>query len=197
MKKLILQIQTSVDGFIADAKDRTDWMVWNWGAEWTWDAALQKHFVDLHDTVDTVLLSRKMAEEGFIGHWARVAANPDGPQYAFAKSITAAPKVVFTKTLNQSVWENTSLAKGSLVSEVTKLKNLPGKNMIVYGGASFVSALIEAGLIDEFHLFVNPIALGSGLSIFKDPGHKLSLQLVNTQSYECGVTVLTYLPPRN
>jgi dihydrofolate reductase len=194
MKKLKLQIQTSVDGFIADAKDRTDWMVWNWGPEWTWDNALQKHFVDLHNTVDTVLLSRKMAEEGFIGHWARVAANPDGPQQAFAKAITAAPKVVFTKTLNQSVWENTSLAKGSLVTEVNKLKNQPGKDMIVYGGASFVAALIEAGLIDEFHLFVNPIALGSGLSIFKDPSHKLSLQLVDTQPFDCGVTVLTYLP---
>ncbi len=194
MKKLKLQIQTSVDGFIGDDKQRTDWLVWNWGPEWTWDEALRKHFIQLHETVDTVLLSRKMAEEGFINHWARVAENPASPQYPFAKAITAAPKVVFTKTLSQSVWENTRLAKGDLATEVNALKKQPGKDLIVYGGASFVSSLVEAGLIDEYHLFVNPVALGSGLSIFKDPALKLNLHLVNTQPFDCGVTVLTYVP---
>lgn len=181
---------------MADARERTDWMVWNWGPEWTWDKALQKHFIDLHHSIDTVLLSRKMAEEGFIGHWARVAQDPAGPQYPFAKAITAASKVVFTKTLHQSVWENTRLANGDLVDAVKHLKKQPGRDMIVYGGAALVSSLLEAGLIDEFHLFVNPVALGSGLSVFKNPEHRLSLQLINSQCYDCGVTVLTYVPKK-
>lgn len=194
MKKLKLQVQMSVDGYIADARGKTDWMVWNWGPEWTWDEALRKYFIDLTGSIDTVLLSRKMAEEGFIGHWARVAENPADPQYGFARIIAAASKVVFTKTLHQSVWPNTRLAQSGLAEEVNALKNQEGKDIIVYGGATFVSSLIEAGLIDEFHLFVNPVALGSGLSIFKDPGHKLNLLLVNNQSFDCGVTVLTYIP---
>lgn len=194
MKKLKLQVQTSVDGFIGDDKGRTDWLVWNWGPEWTWDEALRKHFIGLHETIDTVLLSRKMAQEGFIGHWARVAEDSAGPQYPFAKAIRDASKVVFTKTLDKSVWENTSLAKGHLTIEVNKLKDQAGKDMIVYGGASFVSSLIEEGLVDEFHLFVNPVAIGSGLSIFKDPALKLNLRLVDTQSFDCGVSVLTYVP---
>lgn len=196
MKKLKLQVQTSVDGYIADAQGRADWMIWNWGPEWTWDDPLQQDFIDLHATIDTVLLSRKMAAEGFIGHWARVASNPRDTQHPFAKAITAAHKVVFTKTLSQSVWENTSLAKGNLADEINKLKKQDGKDMIVYGGASFVSSLIAAGVIDEFHLFVNPVALGSGLSIFKDPGYKRNLTLVASQSYDCGMAVLTYVPAK-
>ena len=194
MKKLKLQVQLSLDGYMADMQGCSDWMVWNWGPLWTWDEALRQHFIKLTATIDTVLLSRKMAEEGFINHWARVGADTAGPQHAFARSIAQARKVVFTKTLTQAVWENTRLAKGNLVEEVNKLKQEPGKDMIVYGGVSFAAALIEAGLVDEYHLFINPVALGNGLSMFKDPTHKFKLTLVNAQSFDCGVTVLTYVP---
>ena len=89
------------------------------------------------------------------------------------------PKVVFTKTLNKSKWVNTELAKGDLKDEITKLKTQNGKDIIVYGGASFDSSLIKENLIDEFYLFVNPIAMGNGKTIFKDIKEIQKLPLSN------------------
>ncbi|HEY5825645.1 MAG TPA: dihydrofolate reductase family protein, partial [Cyclobacteriaceae bacterium] len=113
-------------------------------------------------------------------------------QFTFSSSITKARKVVFTKTLEQSEWDNAVLAKGDLVKEVNALKNQSGKDMIVYGGASFVSSLIKAGLIDEYYLFVNPAAIGKGLPIFDQLNRSLKLTLVKAKSYDCGVAVLKY-----
>jgi len=188
MRKLKLQVQVSVDGYIAASGGRTDWMIWNWGEEWNWD--------EMTETVDSVLLSRNMAEEGFIGHWANVAGKHagkhDGDQYRFAERIVSAQKVVFTRTLEKSVWKNTVLAKGELEDEIGKLKNADGKDIIAYGGAEFASSLIKAGVIDEFQFFVNPSILGEGLSIFKEIGGIMDLALVSAKSYSCGVAVLVY-----
>jgi len=189
MRQLKLQVQISLDGYISPTQNTGNWLVWAWGPEWTWDEKLRTYFKALHTTIDTVLLSRKMAEEGFIHHWAAVAEKSGDPQYPFAKNITEASKVVFTKTLKKSDWRNTTLAKGDLVAEVNKLKALPGKDMIVYGGASFLSALIAANLIDEYLLFVNPVVLGKGLAIFHE---RHDLVLVDSQPYACGVTVMHY-----
>ncbi len=105
-------------------------------------------------TVDCIVLGRKLAQ-GFIPHWASI------PEAEGACQMNHTPKVVFTKTLDEPAWENTVLAKGDLVGEMIKLKQQPGKNIIAYGGATFVSALIKEGLIDEYHLFVNPTAIGN------------------------------------
>lgn len=196
MRKLILQVQITVDGYIAGNDGSTDWMIWNWGKEWTWDKELQKYFIDLKSTIDCVLLSRKMAQEGFINHWAQVAAETDNPQYAIAKKITDARKVVFTKTLEKSEWDNTELAKGDLVSEVNKLKNQEGKDIIAYGGATFLSSLIKAKLVDEFQLFMNPVVLGDGMAIFKEIDSRQDFTLVNAKSFACGIAVLKYVPKR-
>jgi dihydrofolate reductase len=101
-------------------------------------------------------------------------------------------KVVFTKTLDKSEWDNTVLAKGDLVDEITKLKIQDGKDIIAYGGATFVSALIKQGLIDEFHLFINPTAIGNGMTIFKELDSKQNLTLVKSTSFDCGIVVLNY-----
>lgn len=190
MRKLKLQIQVSVDGYIADKDGKTDWMIWNWGPEWTWDDQLRSDFIALKSTVDTVLLSRKMAEEGFISHWASVST--ESPQYPFAKNISAAHKIVFTKTLSESSWPNTELAKGKLSDELTKLKNQVGKDLIVYGGASFVASLLKENMIDELYLYVNPIVLGDGLKLFKNTADRLSLTLKSARSYDCGMMVSHY-----
>ena len=78
------------------------------------------------------------------------------------------PKVVFTKTLKKSQWANTDIATGDLMEEIMNLKTQNGKDIIVYGGASFDSSLIKEGLIDDFYLFINPLAIGKGMTIFKD-----------------------------
>ena len=198
MRKLIVEVQMSVDGFIAGVNGNTDWMIWNWGPAWKWDKELQQYHTDLTKSADCVFLSRKMAEEGFSAHWAKLAENPDDPQFEFAKHIADTRKVVFTKTLNKSApipggWNNTDIVGEDFAAAINKLKNQDGKNIIVYGGAGFVSSLISAGIIDEFHLLVNPVAIGSGLSIF-NPGSKQNMILVKSASFSSGIVLLCYKP---
>lgn len=185
MRKLKLQVQISADGFIAGPNGEMDWMTWNW------DDKLKKFVDELHLSVDTILLGRKMAD-GFIKHWTSLVEKPKDPSHEFAKLMVNTPKVVFTKTLEKSTWANTSLAKGDLAGEVDKLKNKPGGDIIVYGGANFDSSVVKAGLIDEYNLFVNPAAIGNGLSIFGTLDTKRKLQLINAIPFECGIVVLSY-----
>ena len=134
--------------------------------------------------------------DGFISYWSDVMTKPDDPSYAFAKKMIETPKVVFSKTLKKSQWINTSIATGDLVDEIRKLKNQNGKDIIVYGGASFDSSLIKEGLIDEFHLFINPAAIGDGMSIFKDLNHTQKFNLVKSIVFDCGIVLLNYEPNR-
>ena len=95
-------------------------------------------------------------------------------------------------TLDKSEWENTAIATGDLADGVSKLKNQDGKDIIVYGGANFVSNLIRQGLIDEYYLFVNPVALGSGMTIFNNVDNRLNLNLVEAKDFSCGIALLHY-----
>ena len=184
-RKLKLQVQISVDGFVAGPSGEMDWMIWDW------DDELKDYVSHLTDTVDTILLGRKMTE-GFISHWTNVAANPKNPEFEFAKKMIDYHKVVFTKTLDKSVWVNTELAKGNLADEINKLKNGTGKDIIVYGGATFVSNLIKDNLIDEYYLFVNPAAIGKGMGVFSKLEAKQNLKLMNAKEFDCGITLLNY-----
>jgi dihydrofolate reductase len=104
------------------------------------------------------------------------------------------PKVVFTKTLDESPWANTVLAKGDIGEEVNRLKNQTGKDILVYGGADFVSSLIKENLIDEYNFFIIPTAIGRGMTLFgKLEDKTLSLKLNRSQSFNCGIVVNTYL----
>ena len=110
------------------------------------------------------------------------------------KKMIETPKVVFTKTLNKSKWVNTDIATGGLTDEINKLKRQEGKkDIIVYGGALFDSSLIKAGLIEEFHLFVNPTAIGNGMTIFKDlNGMQKKFTLIKSITFDCGIVLLHY-----
>jgi dihydrofolate reductase len=202
MRKLILEVQMSIDGFIAEVNGNTDWMLWNWGPDWKWDNELRKYHTDLTKSADCIFLSRQMAEEGFIAHWAKASENPNDPQFEFAKHITDTHKIVFTKTLDKSAsipggWDKTDIAEGDFVDAINKLKKKNGKDIIVYGGATFVSSLIRAKLIDEFHLLVNPVAIGKGLPIFNDPDNKQNMILVTSKSFSSGIVLLHYKPSNN
>ncbi|MCX6048787.1 MAG: dihydrofolate reductase family protein [Chloroflexi bacterium] len=189
MRKLKLQVQMTVDGYVGGPNGEMDWVLFNW------DDALKNYVTEITEPIDCIVLGRKLAE-GFIPYWASVAANPADPQFTAGQKFTDTHKVVFTKTLDQSAWANTVLAKGDLVDEITKLKNQEGKDIIAYGGATFVSALIKHGLIDELHLFINPAAIGNGLPIFKELDHKQNLTLVKSTAFDCGIVVLHYAPRR-
>jgi dihydrofolate reductase len=197
MRKLILETQMSIDGFVAGIDGNTDWMIWNWGPDWGWDKALQEYHTHLTKQVDCIFLSKQMADQGFKAHWQKAAENPNDARYEFARHICDTYKVVFSSTLKKTIpipggWENTDIAEGNFVDVIDKLKSQRGKDMLVYGGASFVSSLIQASLIDEFHLMINPTALGAGLPIFKGLAHRHDLKLIKSRSFECGVTVLHY-----
>ena len=190
MRKLKLQVQMTVDGYIAGPNGEMDWTTFNW------DNELNKYVNEITEPVDCIVLGRKLAE-GFIPYWATVAANPDDPEFTSGKKFTGTHKVVFTKTLDKPKWDNTVLAKGDLVHEITQLKKQDGNDIIAYGGATFVSALIKQGLIDEFQLFINPTAIGNGMTIFKELDSKQDLTLVKSTSFDCGIVVLNYEPKRD
>ena len=175
----------SVDGCIAGPNSEMDWLVGNL------DDKLKKYVDGLTEPVDTILLGRKMTD-GFISYWSNVMSKPDNPWNAIAKKMIETPKVVFTKTLNKSEWINTDIATGDLMDEISKIKSQNGRDIIVYGGASFDSSLIKEKLIDEFYLFINPVAIGTGMTIFKDLNEIQKFTLIESITFDCGIVLLHY-----
>lgn len=187
MRKLKLQVQITVDGFITGPSGEMDWMTFPWSED------IIEYVREITKPVDTIILGRKLAE-GFIPHWENVVQDPKNPEYEGGLKYTLTRKIVFTKTLDKSIWNNTEIAKGELVEEITNLKNKEGKDIIVFGGGTFVSALIKNKLIDELHLFVNPSAIGSGMPIFKELTAMQKFSVVNVKHFECGIITLIYKP---
>jgi dihydrofolate reductase len=131
--------------------------------------------------------------DGFVSYWEKIVNNkPDNPDFSLAKKMADTPKVVFSKTLDRSAWNNTTLANGNLVEEIADLKKQAGKDIIVYGGAGFVSSLIKEWLIDEYHIFVSPTAIGNGMTIFKSLDRTQNFSVIQSRFYSCGITVLSY-----
>lgn len=186
MRKLKLQVQITIDGFIAGTNHEMNWI------KSPWTADLIEYVNEITEPVDTILLGKNLAQ-GFIPHWENIAQNPEDPEYKGGIKFTQTPKVVFSKTLHESVWRNTLLAKGNVVEEVNALKQQNGGDIMVYGGSAFVSSLIQNNLIDEFHLFINPTAIGNGLSIFKELHQSLDLHLETCKKFECGIALLKYI----
>jgi dihydrofolate reductase len=186
LRKLKLHVQMSIDGCIAGPNGEMDWMV---GLS---DDKIIKYENEFIESIDTILLGRKMTDV-FISYWSDVIKNkPDDPWYEFAKKMIEIPKVVFTKTLNKSKWINTDIATGDLTDEIIKLKSRDGKDMVVYGGASFDSSLIKLGLIDEFLLFINPVAIGNGMTIFKELNEIQKFNMVESIPFDSGEVLLHY-----
>ena len=190
LRKLRLQVQMSVDGCIAGPNGEMDWMVG------LLDDELLKYVSKITESIDTILLGRKMTDV-FISFWLDMMNKPDDPWNAFAKRMIEIPKVVFTKTLNKSKWINTDIATGDLIEEVSKIKSQNGRDIVVYGGSSFDSSLIKEKLIDEFYLFINPVAIGNGMTIFKDLNEIQKYYLIESKVFESGIVLLRYEPKRS
>lgn len=188
MRTVKLQMQVSLDGFVAGPNGEMDWMVWDW------DDELKKYINEINDPVDCILLGRVLAQ-GFIPTWASRLENPETAD-AFTQKMNDLPKVVFSKTLHESEWENTRLVE-NIAEEINHLKQQPGNDIMLYGGATLTSSFIQHDLIDEYYLFINPVALGSGLPIFKGLESKLNLKLIESRSFSCGIVALCYEPNRD
>ena len=160
-------MQISVDGYVGGPNGELEWRTWNW------DDKLKEFAYPLRDVCDTILLGRKQAEV-FIPHFedtvnnlqARNADKASDETFAYANQMVNMPKIVFSKTMKTFNGKNVSVENGDLVTAIKNLKSKEGKDMIVYGGAEFVSSLIKEGLIDEFNFFVNPVMINKGLRIF-------------------------------
>lgn len=178
-------MQISLDGFVSTGpNDEQRWVTWAWDE-------IKPYVLELQRSTDTQLLGRKLAVD-FIPYWESVVKKADSPMIELAEIVVGSKKVIFTKTLEKAEWHNTILAKGDLVEEVNRLKNQSGKDIMVVGGSSFVSSLLQADLIDEFHLFVNPVALGKGDSIFGKVANPKQLKLKKSISYDSGLVLHHY-----
>lgn len=193
MRKLILQMQTSVDGLVA-CDHGASWQVWGWGDEWTWDEPLKRDFDATLASIGSILLSRPMVEQGYLDHWTRMAkVLQTDPHGGFARRIGEVDKVVLSDTLAASRWKRTSIARGPLERAVETLKRTAAADIICFGGAGLATSLVAAGVVDEYQFYVNPAAVGSGPSIFRASA---PLRLIGSRSYDCGIVVNRYSPAR-
>ena len=158
----------TMDGFVAGPNGELDWM-WISGSD---EAGFRK-VIELAQSCDTILLGRKMTRE-FIGHWENVVDNlPDSPEQPLAQLMVNRRKIVFSRTQTDIKGRNLEIENGDLATAVQALKKQPGKD------------------IDEYYIFNNPVAIGKGLSIFKE---KKILKLESSAVYRNGKIVSKYLP---
>jgi len=180
MRNVIVEMSISVDGFVAPAKGAPD------HRSAPEDPALKRTKLDWMRQVGTHAMGRVTYQE-MAAHWPLSSDD-------YATPMNELPKVVFSKTLDSANWNNSRVARGDLAEEIAKLRQEPGGDIIAWGGASFVQALSRAGLVDEYRLVINPVALGDGLPLFKDLAAPITLQLVESTTYATGATLHIYRP---
>jgi len=182
MRKVIYSMFVSLDGFIEGLNRNLDWHIVN--------EELHKYVNDQQGEIDTYLYGRRMYEA--MSYWETADKNPSSPEYEieFAHIWKRVPKIVFSKTLER-VEGNARLVRDNIAEEITKLKAQPGKNMTL-GGADLASTFMRLGLIDEYHLYIHPVILGSGTPMFRSPDDKMNLRLVETHPFRSGVVLLRY-----
>jgi dihydrofolate reductase len=109
--------------------------------------------------------------------------------------VSNTPKIVFSTTLQTADWQNTEVRNELTKDEILKLKQQPGKNMMIFGSGTLVEQLTHLGLIDEYQLMVNPVILGRGKPFFKDIKDRITLKLVQTKTFSNGIVLLHYQMP--
>ncbi len=185
-------MQITLDGFVAGPNGENDWVFLPGKQD---PAVLQKIIgfsVELAASCDTFLLGRKLAASEFCKYWENVADNqPDNPWQPLARLIADHRKIAFSRSETNLPGRNLEMENGDLATVVQSLKNQPGKDILVYGGANFVSSLVSLNLIDEYYLILNPVAIGSGLSIFNE---KKVLELESSIAFKHGKVINKYLP---
>jgi dihydrofolate reductase len=194
MRKLMMKMSVSLDGFVSGANGENDWVFK------TGDEQSKAYSLGLNREPGLIIMGRKSFEG-----WATYWPTAPGP---FAAPMNEIPKAVFTKkgfarilpSAEQSPaaasWAEARVFDGDLAEGIRELKAGSGKPILAIGGAGFMRSLIATGLIDEYHLFIHPVALGSGLPIFSstDLAIPLYLKLVDVKAFPGGVVAHTYHP---
>jgi dihydrofolate reductase len=181
MSRVILQMGMSLDGYVASDRNHP-------GVGVPEDDELIKWKVARTSSAGAHLMGRVTYEE-MASHWP-TSNEP------YAAPMNEIPKVVFSKTLDDATanWPVTRIARGDLATEIAAIKEAPGPDVIVHGGVAFASALVSQGLIDEYCLVVQPVAVGRGGALFAELQVALALELIEAKSFECGVVVYVYRP---
>jgi dihydrofolate reductase len=184
MRKIILAMEMSLDGFIEGPNGEMDWLI-NKEEDW------KEMFKDL-ESVDTYLLGRKMYP-GYAAYWRSALTNESSPkdELRYAKLADKSQHIVFSKTLTTVEWKNTRIATDPL-AEINQLKKQPGKDMVIWGGAELAATLINLGLVDRYRITLNPTILGGGKPMFNNIAQRRKLKLLESRPMKSGATILWY-----
>ena len=176
MRKIVSGLFISLDGVIEAPND--------WTGPW-FNPELGQAVGSFIAAQDAMLLGRVSYDE-FAAYWPQQTGD-------MADTMNGTAKYVVSGTLKSAEWQNSTLIPAaSAIAEIAELKQRPGKNIGMTGSATLVSSLLREGLLDELHLFVFPVVLGSGKRLFAAPGAKLPLKLINSATFDTGVVQLTY-----
>jgi dihydrofolate reductase len=184
MRDVVLQMQVSLDGYVGLPDGDVEWALPNFDEEFTaW-------------TVDSLWRSGVHIMGGETGkelaaYWPTATEERDLP---FKAPMNDLPKVVFSKSIDHLDWHDTRIANGGLGEEIGRLKQEPGKDILVHGGARFARSLSGAGLIDRYQLMVHPVVLGSGLPLFPALPQPLTLELLEAKPFPSGIVLHVYRP---
>ena len=186
MRRLTAFNQVTLDGYFAGPtgdfrwahKDRQD-------AEWN-------AFVSENASGGGALLFGRITYELMASYWPTPVARENDP--IVAERMNAMPKFVCSRSLAQASWSNTTRLNGDLAAEIRKLKQQPGDDIAILGSGSICAQLAKHGLIDEFQIVVNPVALGKGKTMFEGIAEPLPLKLIKTRVFGNGNVLLCYQP---
>jgi dihydrofolate reductase len=167
------------------------------------DADTMKQWFEPYDSVDRqqcitemvlaadAFLVGRVTYEMLAEYWPNVKNN-DKKDLEIANKLNSAPKYVVSSTLKKAAWNNSTIVKGNVADEITKLKQQPGRDILLFGSATLVQSLMEADLIDQYRLLVHPIMMGTGKRPFKDGMATTKLRLAKTRMLSLGVVSLSY-----
>ena len=176
MRKIVAGLFISLDGVIEDANE--------WTGPW-FNAEVGQAVGSMIAAQDAMLLGRVSYDE-FAAYWPQQTGD-------VADTMNGTAKYVVSGTLTSAEWQNSTLIPAAgAIAEIAELKQRAGKNIGMTGSATLVSSLLREGLLDELHLFVFPVVLGSGKRLFAAPGAKLPLKLISSATFDTGVVQLSY-----
>lgn len=173
----------TLDGFFEGPKRQLDWH--------NVDEEVHEFIANQLNTVDTLLFGR-ITYQMMADYWPTAAESDP----LIAGEMNSLPKLVFSRTLEKVEWNNSILIRKGIVEEVSKIKNQPGKDIAIFGSAVVLSTLMEADLIDEHRIMVNPLVLGDGNPLFKKMERKHKLKLLRTKTFKSGNVLLYYQPDK-
>jgi dihydrofolate reductase len=176
MRKVIQSVLVSADGVVSDPGQ--------WALDYR-DAGVEKDTLHRLGDIGSMLLGR--------GTYQLFAATWPGQTSDFAARMNSMRKYVFSSSLDRAGWANSTLVRGDAVTEVTRLREQDGPDLVLYGHGRLAQALREHGLIDEFRLAIHPVLAGRGQLLFQ-AGGKTPLILIGAETLGTGIVVLSYRP---